>query len=219
MIKISERLKSLSKYIELEDKVIDVGCDHAKLDIYLVQSGLQNRIYVCDVNENALDNGKSNIEKWDLEDKVIPILGYGIEKTLGLDVDTLLISGMGSKNIIEILSSPYIDKFYKMILQSNNNHYELRKFLMDNNYKIVEEEIVEDANKTYINIVAIKDYKKTDYDINELEFGPILIKDNDNLDYFKKLLDSYENIVMSSKSDELREKIHRLETIIDNLDK
>lgn len=218
MIKISERLKSLTKYIDSDDAVIDVGCDHAKLDIYLVQAGLQNKVYVCDVNENALQNGINNIEEWDLEDKIIPVLGYGIEKVGNFDVNTLVISGMGSKNIIEILGSPYLDKFYKLILQSNNNHYELRKFLMEHNYVIVNEEIIIDAKKTYINIVAIKNYIKKDYNETELLFGPVLIKDKDNIPYFKDLLEEYEKIVVASRSDELREKIKKLESVLDKLE-
>ena len=36
MNNLSDRLKSLTKYINKTDKVIDIGCDHALLDIYLV---------------------------------------------------------------------------------------------------------------------------------------------------------------------------------------
>ena len=126
MIKISERLKSLVKYVHPDDKVMDVGCDHAILDIFLVQAGILKTIHVGDVNPNALENGKENIEKYELNNNVFPILSYGIEKINEIDVDTLIISGMGSKNIIDILSSPNLDRVFKLILQSNNNHNDLR---------------------------------------------------------------------------------------------
>lgn len=32
-------------------KAIDVGCDHAKLSIYLVQSGICSDVLACDVND------------------------------------------------------------------------------------------------------------------------------------------------------------------------
>ena len=35
-MKISKRLKSLAGLITLDDKVADIGCDHALLDIYMV---------------------------------------------------------------------------------------------------------------------------------------------------------------------------------------
>ena len=139
MVKIKNRLNSLVKYVNIADKVMDVGCDHALLDIYLVQEGIQDKVYVCDVNPNALENGKKNIEENDMVGKVIPILGFGIEKTANLDIDTLIISGMGSNSIIEIISSPLLSKIYKLVLQSNTNHYDLRKYLTKLGFNIFDE--------------------------------------------------------------------------------
>lgn len=218
MIKISNRLKSLTKYLFNDDIIMDVGCDHALLDIYLVQAGLAKKIYVCDVNPNALQNGINNIEKYDLVDKVIPILGFGIERANEYNINTLVISGMGSSNIIEILSGPNTALIYKLVLQSNNNHYELRKYLTSIGFNIVEEEIVPDSKKEYINIVALRDYKNTKYTEIEYEFGPILTKKKENLEYFKKLKESLEDIVLKNNSDETREKIKMLSSIIASLE-
>ena len=38
---ISARLKSLAKYIDIKDKIIDIVCDHALLDIYLVKNKIK----------------------------------------------------------------------------------------------------------------------------------------------------------------------------------
>ena len=37
---VSNRLKSLAKFVNINDKVIDVGCDHALLDIYLIKNNV-----------------------------------------------------------------------------------------------------------------------------------------------------------------------------------
>lgn len=219
MIKISDRLKSLVKYIYEDDKVMDVGCDHALLDIYLVQAGVVNKIYVCDVNPNALQNGKENIEKYELSQNIIPVLSYGIEKINDFDIDTLVISGMGSKNIIEILSSPNLDRVYKLILQSNNNHNELRRFLTSKGYTIFQEEVIPDGKKTYINILAGRDYNAKTYTDKEYEFGPILIQNRENLPYFVNLLSVYEDIYYRSKSDDAKEKLDYLKEIVSDLSK
>jgi len=218
MIKISNRLKSLEKYIFSEDKVMDVGCDHAILDIYLVESGKLSKIYVCDVNPNALQNGIDNIEKHELSSNIFPVLSYGIEKINDLDVDTIVISGMGSRNIIDILSSPNLDKVYKLVLQSNNNHNELRRFLASKGYMIIAEEIIIDGKKTYINIVAIYQGDELEYTDKEYEFGPKLIKDPDNLEYFKSLEKSYKDICALSRSTEARANLANLEEVIESLE-
>lgn len=217
MAKIKERLSSLVKYITKDDKVMDVGCDHALLDIYLVENGILDKIYVGDVNPNALQNGIDNIAAHGLESKVLPILSYGIEKILDLEINTLILSGMGSKTIIDILSSPNLDKVYKLILQSNNNWGELRRFLTSKGYNIFFEEIVPEGKKTYINIVAIVDRPVIEYTPSEYEFGPILTKNKENLDYFETLYNSYEDIYYQSHTDEAKEKLSYLESIIINL--
>ena len=217
MIKISDRLKSLAKYVFEQDKIMDVGCDHAILDIYLVEMGISNKIYVGDVNPNALQNGKDNIERHELSANIFPILSYGIEKIGELDVDTIIISGMGAKNIIDILSSPNLDRVYKLILQSNNNHNDLRRFLSSKGFNIIFEEVVKDGKKTYINIVAGRDYTVETYTDKEYEFGPKLIKDPNNLEYFESIYHTYEDIYYRSKSEDAKLKVQYLDEIIKDL--
>jgi tRNA (adenine22-N1)-methyltransferase len=218
MIKISNRLLSLTKYVNSRDLVMDVGCDHALLDIYLVQKGIVNKLYVCDVNQNALNNGIENIKKNNLSKNIVPILGYGIERVSEVNVNTLVISGMGSKTIINILESPNLSRIYKLILQSNNNHFELREFLMKKGFTIYDEEIVKDGKKTYINIVAIRDTYPKEYSKLELEFGPILIKNKDNLEYFKNLRDDLDDLLFKNRSNETKDLISDLDIVIKNLE-
>ncbi len=218
MLKLKPRLLSLVKFIDDNDKIIDVGCDHAYLDIYLAQTGHPNKIYASDVNSNALSSGIENIEKFELTNKIIPMLSYGIEKANECDVDTLVISGMGAKNIVDILNSPNLNRFYKLILQSNNNHAELRRSLTGFGFNIIYEEVIHENDKTYINIVATRDYNIKTYTDKEYEFGPYLITNPINLDYFKELYASYEKILFKSKSDDVRKKLKYLEDIISDLE-
>ena len=37
-MRISKRLKTISEFIDKEDKIIDIGCDHALLDIYIKEN-------------------------------------------------------------------------------------------------------------------------------------------------------------------------------------
>ena len=103
---IDERLKSLTKYVNRNNKIIDIGCDHALLDIYLVKNNIVNKVIVSDVSKNALMQGINNINKYNLSDKIYARCGSGLEVlNSNDDIDTVIISGMGSNTIIDIKTS------------------------------------------------------------------------------------------------------------------
>ena len=64
-MKISNRLKEISDYISPFDRVIDIGCDHALLDIYLCELYDDINIIVSDIHEGAIKQAKKNIEKYE----------------------------------------------------------------------------------------------------------------------------------------------------------
>ena len=70
MIKLSKRLTSIADMVEDNSKIVDIGCDHALLDIYLYQQKISNKIIASDVNENALNNAKENIRKNKLNNQI-----------------------------------------------------------------------------------------------------------------------------------------------------
>ena len=68
MIKLSKRLEIVASYISDNVKLVDIGCDHGLLDIYLAKNRKNITIIASDINENALNNAISNIKKYKLED-------------------------------------------------------------------------------------------------------------------------------------------------------
>ena len=54
MIKLSKRLEKIAQLIDENDNVLDIGCDHALLDIYLSKKN-RKIYYVYDIREGALD--------------------------------------------------------------------------------------------------------------------------------------------------------------------
>ena len=114
---LSLRLESLTKFVGYNDKIIDIGCDHALLDIFLVKNDLVKNIIVSDINEGALNQGRKNIENEGLNKKIDARLGNGFEVLTEKDyIDTVIISGMGTSTIIGILSSDYLKNIQKLIL-------------------------------------------------------------------------------------------------------
>ena len=150
MIKLSLRLKEISEYIDEKDVVLDIGCDHALLDIFLSQK-YKKRYYASDLRESALEMAKKNIQKYSAENVILKC-GNGLSVLDECEkVDTLVISGMGYYTIIKILSNIKNKKsIKKLVIQSNSNTYEIRKFLLKNDFFIDKEKVVFEKNIYYI---------------------------------------------------------------------
>jgi tRNA (adenine22-N1)-methyltransferase len=182
MIKLSKRLEAISSLVSKNSNVIDIGCDHGLLDIYLYQSKISNKIIASDVNENALNNAKENIKKNKLENIIETRLGDGLDSLNENDlIDTIIISGMGAHTIIGILKNNLqkVEKINTIIIQSNTKIDFLRKEILKLNY-FIEDEILVEENKKIYTIIKFKKGKKK-YSKKEIFFGPILLKNNTKL--------------------------------------
>ena len=63
MNKLSDRLKAIVKFVDKKDNIVDVGCDHGYLSIYLIENKLVNKVIASDINQNALNSAINNIKK------------------------------------------------------------------------------------------------------------------------------------------------------------
>lgn len=176
MINLSPRLKLISDFVPLDSKVMDIGCDHGLLDIYLYQNRIVKKIIASDINLSALNNAIENIKANKLEKEIEARLSDGLENIHAEDeIDTLVIAGMGSNTIVNMLKKDIkkLDKIKTIIIQSNTKLEFLRREIVKLNYYITDEAIVEDNKKIYIVIKFIKGRRK--YTKKELYFGPILL--------------------------------------------
>ena len=177
MIKVSKRIEAICSLIPINSKVIDIGCDHGLLDIFLYQNKISNQIIASDINENALNMAKKNIEKNKLQDKIELRLGNGLDVLTEKDkVNTIVITGLGAHTIIEILKKNFLklNQVDNIIIGSNTKLEYLRKEVTKMNYIIEDEIIIEDNQKIYTIIKFKKGNKK--YTKKELYFGPILLE-------------------------------------------
>lgn len=197
MIKISERLAAIASFVPNNAKILDVGCDHGLLDIYLFQNDQTKKIIASDVKKSALKNAIINIKKNNLTEKIETREGNGLDVIKENDyIDAVVLSGMGALTIIEILKrgKEKLKNINHIIVQSNTKLELLRKEIIKMNYYIQDEQIIKDSNKVYI-IIKFKKGKKK-YTKKEIYFGPILIKKNTTLfqEYKKEKLQKLETI-------------------------
>ena len=185
MIKLSKRLASIASNIDKEDKVVDIGCDHGYLSIYLKAVNGNKVVIATDINENALNMAKKNINKNSI--LIETRLGNGLDVIKHNEVDTIIISGMGCNTILNILKKNKLKYIKKIVIQSNTDIPLIRKYINKLGYTIKNEQLIIDKNIYYIIITFTKGKHK--YTKKELYFGPILLKENNDLFNEKKAIE------------------------------
>ena len=190
--------------VDKDDIVIDIGSDHALLPIYLIKNEISKLSYAIDNKIGPLNRAIKNIKEYDVQDSVIPILSDGFNNLSNIEYDTVTISGMGGDLIKEILDNPIYKKNKKLILEGNKAQNRIREFLMNNNYKIIDERIVYENNIYYFIIKAIPSKNIILLNKYEIEYGPINIKNKNPLlkDFLNLNLSMYENALKNSMNNE-----------------
>ena len=184
---LSKRLQAVATLVDIKSRVIDIGCDHAYLDIYLTLNN-ENKCIACDINKNALDIAKKNIKKYNLEDKIETKLTNGLTNIRVRKTDNIVISGMGTFTILDILKTNKLSD--TLIISSNNNIDILRQEVINLGYYIDSEIFIIDKGKPYIIIKFIKGIKK--YSKQDIILGPIL---KNNVEYRKYIINKYKSIL------------------------
>jgi tRNA (adenine22-N1)-methyltransferase len=176
---ISKRLKVASQYLKGFHFLADCGTDHALLPIYAVEKGYVKKAIASDNKHHPLLSAKNNIAEHRLYGKIQTVLAEGLSYlNLENDVDVITVMGMGGRVISSILEDAYLYNVKRMVLQPNSNQKDVRLFLQDHKWKIVEETFLKDQNKYYQIIVA--EPGKMSLNDLEMEFGPhILSEKND----------------------------------------
>ncbi len=168
MTKISKRLKAIVEFVDKKDSIVDVGCDHGLLSIYLVENELCKKVIASDINQNALNSAIANIKKRNMN--IETILSDGIENISLKGINTLVISGMGTSTILHILSNDSkIKNIKKLLIQSNNDHEYLRRSLNDKGFYLEDESYVLDKGKWYVTCKFIRSDKINS--LKELKYG------------------------------------------------
>lgn len=186
---ISERIKRIASYIKPYKVIADVGCDHGYLIKYAFDNYDIKEAYAIDNKKGPLDSAKNNLKDYD---NVKYFLSDGLD-SVDENVEVVVIAGMGGMLIKDIISNNIsrIDNVKRFVLQANKNVYELRKFMNDNGFMISNEEILEEDGKFYEIVVFEKG--KDNYSFDELFFGPVLLKEKNEV-FLKKWTDIYEKL-------------------------
>lgn len=153
---ITKRLKCILNHIPQCYTAADIGTDHAYIPIELIEKGICNRVIACDLNKGPIKIAEENIKKRGLSDKIETRMGDGLSPLNKDEADIIIIAGMGGEIIEDILrANEDIARASKIILQPMNSQYELRRYLIENGYTIINEDLALEGFKVY-NIMEVR---------------------------------------------------------------
>lgn len=206
---MNKRIKTIFNYINSDDLVADIGCDQALLSELLAK----NHIYsvASDIKKNIVSSAKKRIDDLKLSKYIKFVVSDGV-KNIEANIDTLVLSGMGTYTILKILENSK-KQYKKIITISNNNHDILRLKMLDLGYEVDKEEIIYEKNK-YYNLIIFK-IGNSKYSKEEILFG----KNHQNIELFNKKiehdLNKYKEIYNLNNSDETLNIIKLIEKMLE----
>ncbi|MCK8828061.1 class I SAM-dependent methyltransferase [Natroniella acetigena] len=222
-MKLSPRLAAIVEMLDLPTKVADIGTDHAYLPIYLAQNTDCPTIIASDAKEKPYQFALQNVKQMGLAKQIDVRLGSGLSVLNGGEVETVITAGMGSQTMQDIIAADYelAQKLDRLILQPMAGATSLRKWLVNNNFEIIDESLVKDEHIYQIIVIEPGNMEFDDQFL--LELGPILIEKREPLweEYTTELLNKWERIREEiiknnpghKKSKNLERKIKKLKEI------
>ncbi|MDD3341291.1 MAG: class I SAM-dependent methyltransferase [Bacilli bacterium] len=180
-MKLSKRLQALAEAIPENRDVIDVGCDHALLDIYLASTRKGIHCTATDISASSIESAKETAKNAGVEDKVSFYVTDGLKDIPIKKEDVIVIAGMGAHTMLPIISS--LNEFHTLILSAHKDTSLLRKELCTKGYKIKEETLVFEKHWYFI-LTFEKGQEK--YDEIDYIIGPSARKNKEYINYLYK---------------------------------
>lgn len=145
-----KRLQAACLLIQKCETFADVGCDHGFVSQYVLQNGLAQKVFACDISTPSLNKARLLIG----ENERIEFLVSDGFSALASTPSQAAILGMGGDEIIKIISGSKCAA--RLILQPQNHAYELRKYLFDSGFIIKSDFCVFDRGRYYDIMAAEK---------------------------------------------------------------
>ncbi|HFI0579074.1 TPA: tRNA (adenine(22)-N(1))-methyltransferase TrmK [Streptococcus suis] len=221
--KLSKRLAAVADYVPQGARLADVGSDHAYLPLFLVEQGRIDFAVAGEVVQGPYQSALQNVEQAGQSEKISVRLANGLAAVeLADQVSTITIAGMGGRLIAEILEAGK-DKLVsveRLVLQPNNREDDVRHWLIEHDFQLVAEKILEENDKIYEILVAEKG--SVDLAADQLRFGPYLLEEQSAtfqkkwLKELDKLTYALEQVPLERQADRsaISQKIQQIQEVL-----
>lgn len=194
------RLECIVSMVDKCKTAADIGTDHGYVSEMLLKDEICEKIIATDLNEGPLNRAIEHLTKVNLSDRCDFRLGSGLTVLNEREADAIIIAGMGGELISDIIENrkDIALKTKQLILQPMTAVDTLRRYLSENGFEIIDENIVKEYHHFYFIIKAKKGIAKKEDSIY-YEISKILIvkKQPVMAEYISKILDTNEKIIQN----------------------
>ncbi|MBE6142192.1 MAG: SAM-dependent methyltransferase [Erysipelotrichaceae bacterium] len=173
---LSKRLQAIYDMVPYS-VTADIGSDHGKLMIALFNDGRIPKGYAVENKKGPYNRLTEALKEAHIEEDVVPLFSDGITD-LPISVSTIVLAGMGGETILKILNDhpEKLKLVQTIIVDAHTSVPKLRKEISEMGFVIADEQIVEEDH-IYYEIIKFIRSDVAYYSENDLEFGPILRKE------------------------------------------
>ena len=150
-LELTPRLRMVADLIPEGARLADVGTDHAYLHAALVLEGKIPSAIAADLRPGPLSRAKTTVRAYGLNGRIAFRLCDGLKGIGPEEVGAVAIAGMGGETIASILAAaPWVrERDVTLVLQPMSSISDLRLWLSQNGYEIVQEELSREGETLY----------------------------------------------------------------------
>lgn len=208
---VSQRLQVIASMCPRQGNLVDIGSDHGLLLQLLLKEGFSSTLYGTELSDDSFQHLKNQLI--DLPIKLYQADGL---KNLPKDVVNIVITGMGGQLIQSILENgqAQLRPIQTLILGPQRDQALLRTWLMNHDWKIIDERFVLEDLKGYPMIKVVKgEMKLTPM---ELAYGPINIqrRESDFIAWLKQESQALQKSLIFHEDDHKRRRLEWIKNYV-----
>lgn len=179
-MQLSLRLSAIAEMVTEGSRLVDVGCDHGYLPVYLVLNHKIPSAVAMDVRKGPLSRAQEHLQEYSLGKYIETRLSDGLLALKPGEGDALVIAGMGGPLMEKILTEgeAVLESFQELILQPQSDIAHFRHFIREKGWEIIRENIILEDGKFYPMMKAVKASGRVmpPYTREEEWFGKLLLE-------------------------------------------
>lgn len=155
-MKLSARLQLIADWLPDGCRFADIGSDHALLPVAAVRSGRATFAVAGEVNDGPLEAARRQVAEAGETGRISVRKGDGLAVIAPGEVDAITIAGMGGALIVSILDEGQakLAGVKRLVLQPNVGGEFVRRWLLEHDWYLAEEAILEEDGKIYEAMMA-----------------------------------------------------------------